>query len=149
MATIIVEVRAILDESNVVELLLTRDGQSVEMTAIRNWTLEQLAAEIVEQEMPGEPDRTFQRLLTIEAHQETGIDPETGEEYLFWVVDSVESEQLTDEAAKNGFEALPGWATWSADEAEQWMLDNVTDLASAQLALSQMARAIAFLRDWR
>lgn len=53
---------------------------------------------------------------------------------------------VRDQAADD-FEALPGWATWTAAEAENWIEQNVTSLASAKIALRAMAQAIVFLRD--
>lgn len=49
--------------------------------------------------------------------------------------------------AKDDFENLPGWATWTGQEAADWIDANVTDLASAKTALAAMARAIMYLRD--
>lgn len=43
--------------------------------------------------------------------------------------------------------SIPGWATWDADQAEQWIADNVTDLASVQTALQKMARLVILQRD--
>lgn len=51
------------------------------------------------------------------------------------------------ETAKGDFENLPGWATWTAAEAEAWISANVTSLATAKIALQAMARAIVYLRD--
>lgn len=51
------------------------------------------------------------------------------------------------EDAKDDFEQLPGWATWTAGEAAAWIEANVTDLASAKVALKAMAKAICYLRD--
>jgi len=51
------------------------------------------------------------------------------------------------DAAREQFENLPGWATWTGQEAAQWVEDNVTDLASAKIALKAMGRAIMYLRD--
>lgn len=96
-----------------------------------------------------QPDATFQRRLTIEAHQEDVTDPDTGTVYQIWVLDSVIAAQLPDEAAEEGFSDLPGWATFTADEAEAWIENNVVDLDSAKTALKAMAKAIVFLRDWR
>jgi hypothetical protein len=98
--------------------------------------------------MPDEPDQTFQKQITIEAHTETGTDPENGD-FDFWVIDDVTLDQLADKNARDGYAALPGWASWTANEAAAWIETNVTDLASARTALAQMARAITFLRDWR
>lgn len=55
-------------------------------------------------------------------------------------------EDATD-AGKLDFENLPGWATWTAAEAGDWIDANVVDLASAKTALRAMAKAIIYLRD--
>lgn len=149
MTQITVDARAIAQNGDYVTLELERDGRRVVMTTERTATLEELALLILAQAQPGDVDDAFQRRANIEAHQETGIDPETGEEYQYWVIDSVTLEQLPNEAARDGFGALPGWATWTAAEAAQWIQDNVVDLPSAKIALSAMARAIVYLRDWR
>jgi hypothetical protein len=49
--------------------------------------------------------------------------------------------------AKAGVRGLPGWATWTAAEADAWINTNVTDLASAKLALRRMAQMLCHLRD--
>lgn len=56
-------------------------------------TPEKFAAWLVNQRFPDEADEPtlHQRRFTIGAHQETVIDPETGEEATVWVVDSVGS----------------------------------------------------------
>lgn len=41
----------------------------------------------------------------------------------------------------------PGWKGWDADTAEQYVIDNVVDLASAKRLLRKMARVIIYLRD--
>jgi hypothetical protein len=51
------------------------------------------------------------------------------------------------EHAKDDFDALPGWATWTGQEAADWIDENVIDLPSARLALTRMAQAIIYLRD--
>lgn len=56
-------------------------------------------------------------------------------------------DETAKETAANEFENLPGWATWSALEAENWVETNVTSLATAKTALKAMAKAIVFLRD--
>lgn len=69
-----------------------------------------------------------------------------------------ESEQATEQAAEQATEAtkataeadfanLPGWASWTGDEAAAWIDTNVNDLASAKVALQAMAKAIMYLRD--
>lgn len=51
------------------------------------------------------------------------------------------------DSAKDGFDGLPGWASWTPAEAEAWVNANVTDLPSARTTMGRMAAAIMFLRD--
>ncbi len=51
------------------------------------------------------------------------------------------------EISKDDFENLPGWASWTAEEASDWIDANVTDLAAAKIVLQTMAKAIIYLRD--
>jgi hypothetical protein len=147
MATFVVDARAIRNtDENTIELELTWQGRVVTMTAPTAATLEELAALALAQPFPPTRPQTFQRRVTIEAHQENGTVILPG---VPWIVDDVTMEQLPDERAADEFAALPGWATWTADEAAQWIADNVTDLASAKVVLTAMARAIIALRDWR
>ncbi len=86
----------------------------------------------------------IQKRITFTAHQET--DPGGG---VFWVLDSIdEVVNLPRDDARAGIQGLPGWATWTAQEAADWIDINVTDLASAKVALSNMARMIVWLRDY-
>lgn len=147
MATIVVDaVARRTTDQDTVELLLTYKDQQVTMTAPVGSTLEEVAALILAQEFPPAPPRDFQRRIIIEAHRENGTIVLPGAP---WIVDGVTVEQLPDERARDEFADLPGWATWTAEEAAQWVADNVTDLASAKTALTAMARAIVALRDWR
>lgn len=41
----------------------------------------------------------------------------------------------------------PGWSDWTPAEAEAWVEDNVTDLASVKTALKKIAKAILYLRN--
>lgn len=133
-------------DQNTVELLLTYEGRQVAMTAPMGATLEEVATLIMSQEFPPTPPQDFQRRIIIEAHRENGTIILPGAP---WIVDDVMVEQLPDERARDDFDSLPGWATWTTDEAAQWIEDNVTDLASARTAMTAMARAIIALRDWR
>jgi len=143
----IIDARAIRNtDDETIELELTWQGRAVTMTAPLAATLEELAALALAQPFPPTPPQEFQRRVTVEAHQEGGTVVLPGAP---WIVDSVEVEQLPDERAADEFSALPGWAAWTADEAAQWIGDNVTDMASAKVALTAMARAIVALRDWR
>ena len=49
--------------------------------------------------------------------------------------------------AITGMENIPGWATLSPQEAEQYIIDNVTDLASAKLVLRKMVLMLFYLKD--
>jgi hypothetical protein len=48
---------------------------------------------------------------------------------------------------KKDYSNLPGWATWTGQEAADWIDTNVTDLASAKVVLESMAKAIIYIRD--
>ncbi len=49
--------------------------------------------------------------------------------------------------AKNDIENMPGWASWTAQEANDWIEVNVVDLASAKTVLKSIARMVVHLRD--
>lgn len=149
MPTTTVNARATRQENNTVTLELERNGQTVDVTIYADMTLEEVAWQILAQTHPPEPDKTYQRQVTIEWHWETGVDPETQEEYQYKVIDDVTVEQLKDEAARDGFESLPGWATWTADEASDYIESNVNTLAEAKTVLKVMAQCLCYLRDWR
>jgi hypothetical protein len=72
----------------------------------------------------------------LDAHQEAGR----------WLLDGFTGDDDRD-AGRVGMKDLPGWATWSAAEADAWIQANVTDLASAKVALRAMARMLVHLRD--
>jgi len=44
-------------------------------------------------------------------------------------------------------DTIPTWATFSADEANDWIETNVTDLASAKAVIQKMAKLLCALRD--
>ena len=133
-------------DENTVELLLTYNGRQVAMTAPMDATLEEIAHLILAQEFPPAPPQDFQKRIVIEAHQESGTIILPGAP---WIIDDVSVEQLPDERAADEFVALPGWATWTGEQAAAWIEENVTDLVSAKTVLTAMARAIVALRDWR
>lgn len=49
--------------------------------------------------------------------------------------------------AEKNIAQIPGWAMWDADQAKQYIENNVTDLESAKQVLKKMAQIIIFLRD--
>jgi hypothetical protein len=72
----------------------------------------------------------------LEAHQEAGA----------WVLDGFTADEDRD-LGRGAIKGLPGWATWDAGQAEDWIQINVTDLASAKTALKAMAKMLIYLRD--
>lgn len=74
----------------------------------------------------------------VNAHDHTGVsDVELTET----------ANEAKETAALTDFASLPGWATWTGQEAADWVDTNVTDPASAKVALMAMARAIMYLRN--
>jgi hypothetical protein len=73
------------------------------------------------------------------------------------VMDHHDHTQLTEgqrlqqirESGEQSFAALPGWATWTVQEAEDYIETNVTDLASAKVVLKALAKAIVAIRNDR
>lgn len=51
------------------------------------------------------------------------------------------------QTAKQSFRNMPQWATLTAQEAEDYIINDVTDLASAKIVLRKMAIMIIHLRD--
>jgi hypothetical protein len=49
--------------------------------------------------------------------------------------------------ARRSFDSLPNWATWTPQEAKDWVDTNVTDLAIAKEVLGDLAWAVLCLRD--
>ena len=90
MPTVTIDVKAQVNQSEgVVELELSHGERQISMTARRNWTLEQLAEEILAQQFPEEPDRAFEAVLSITFHTEEVTDPETGQVSTVRVLDEV------------------------------------------------------------
>ena len=42
---------------------------------------------------------------------------------------------------------MPGWANWTDEQADQWVVSNVKDLPSAITALRAMVKMLVYLRD--
>ncbi len=76
------------------------------------------------------------RFYILEAHQVSGA----------WVLDGFTGDEDRD-VGRQSIKALPGWATWTAEEAMAWVDANVTDLASAKVVLKALARMVVYLRD--
>ena len=86
------------------------------------------------------PDEaTLRRAFAIEGHQNA----EGG-----WVLDNVSSQALKEDTAAADFATLPNWATWTAQQADDWIVANVTSLATALPVIRQMARFLIYLRDY-
>lgn len=82
-------------------------------------------------------EATLRQRFVIEAHQ---VDDA-------WIVDSATPQDLGQDVGAAGIVALPGWATWTAAEAEAWITANVTNLATAITALKAMAKMLVYIRD--
>ncbi|MDH5670373.1 MAG: hypothetical protein OEY86_20420 [Nitrospira sp.] len=82
------------------------------------------------------------------------IEP-TDQEYADgWVLAQIElanqaSQDTVQTGAKNAFSAVPGLATATGAEAEAWINANVTDLASAKVAITHLVKMIIALRNDR
>ena len=63
------------------------------------------------------------------------------------IVTDQESVVAIETNAAADFASIPNWADWTPAEAEAWIDANVTDLASAKVALGKMAYAIMVLAD--
>ncbi|MBW2307485.1 MAG: hypothetical protein JRG73_11175 [Deltaproteobacteria bacterium] len=50
-------------------------------------------------------------------------------------------------AAEPSIRNIPGWASWTAQEAEDYIEADITDLAGARQVLKAMAKMICYLRD--
>ena len=60
---------------------------------------------------------------------------------------STEQKDLASATAMDDFSSMPDWATWTAQEASDYIETNVTDLASAKVVLQKLAMAVIYLRD--
>ena len=58
-----------------------------------------------------------------------------------------EEDEVIAKEARQNFRNMPQWATLTAQEADQYIVDNVNDLASAKVILRKMARMLTHLRD--
>jgi hypothetical protein len=60
------------------------------------------------------------------------------------------STEVKDEAATtslDSFANMPDWASWTAQEASDYIDTNVTDLNSAKVVLQKLAMAVIYLRN--
>lgn len=132
-------------ERNLLHILATRGDESISSTiqASKIPTVQAAIEWIVAQKMKTTETPDIQRRVTFTYHAES-----TPEDGSVIVVDSIDDVQpLPRDQGKADFENLPGWATWTAQDAVDWIETNVTDLASAKTVLQQMARAIVALRN--
>lgn len=60
---------------------------------------------------------------------------------------SAAAEQAVLTSAKATIATVPGWASWTNEQAQTWIDANVTDLPSAIVALKKMAQMIILIRD--
>lgn len=134
-----------------VDVQATRRGDLVDLTINQHQvtlfysevdTPEKFAAWYLAQSLTAPADEsTLRQRFVINAHQETVEGAQV------WVVDSAAPQTLGQDAGEAGIVALPGWATFTASEAETWITNNVTNLATAITALKAMAKMLVYLRD--
>ena len=143
MPTIVVDAR-VLQVGDLIEVEARSGDDHVNSLLLSSElpTLQAFADWLLNQAVKTKTQSALQKRLTIDFHTET--DPEGN---TIRVVDNVTAEDLPEDAGRVDFQGLPGWATWTAQEAEDWIEANVVDLASAKVALQAMARAIVFLRN--
>lgn len=58
-----------------------------------------------------------------------------------------EEDDVTASEARTSFRNMPQWATMTPQEAEDYIINNVNDLASAKVVLRKMAIMLMYLRD--
>jgi hypothetical protein len=88
MPTIQIQAKATRQESSLLFLELDYEGRKVEMTVHPNMSLLEMAQLAIDQPFPPLPDVKYDGMVEIVFHNETAIDPESGEEYTIRVVDS-------------------------------------------------------------
>jgi hypothetical protein len=60
---------------------------------------------------------------------------------------AIQAEQAKVDNAVSAMKADPNWATWTAQQASDWINTNVTNLAQAKTVLISLAKAVVYLRD--
>lgn len=135
MTTFTVDVQA-KRRGDVVDLTINQHQVTLLFSEVD--TPEKFAAWYLAQQLDADDDEpTLRQRFVIEAHQVDGA----------WVVDSAVPALLGQDVGMAGIAALPGWATFTASEAEAWITANVTNLATAITALKAMAKLLVYLRD--
>lgn len=94
-------------------------------------------------------------LLTVELGEETDPTLDTATAAAQAVLDAHDPDVLTDAQQAAAREAraetdaanIPGWARWTETEVLDYIDTNVTDLASAKVVLTAMARLLVALRN--
>lgn len=138
-----IDAKGIKQDGDLTSVELSRGGQSLILTVQEGMTAEDVALMLLSADRPSVVSEAWNRRYTVEFHVENDGDGD------YYVIDSVTPEQLSRDRAREEFLALGDWATWTGDQAADWIEDNVVDLASAKVALRVIARAICALRDWR
>lgn len=139
MTTFTVDVQA-HRRGNLVDLTINQHQVTLLYSEVD--TPEKFAAWYLAQSLTAPADEsTLRKRFVIEAHQVTVND------VLVWVVDSATPQDLGQDAGTAGIAALPGWADFTAAEAEAWITNNVINLATAITALKAMAKMLVYLRD--
>jgi hypothetical protein len=124
---------------NVLHLEVLVNGRRLvrDITASKVDTVQKLALWLVSQPLDISEVQP-RRQAVIDYHIDPGLGP---------VIDNLNITLLAEDQAIADIEALPGWATFSGDEAENWIEVNVTSLATAKTALKAMARLLVAERN--
>jgi hypothetical protein len=108
-------------------------------------TVLQVAEWILQQTPPQtEPEHEINRRLTINFHTEQAED-EDGKPITIKVLDSVDSQPLPENKAKNQFNMLPVFSD-SLNGIDNWIDASIVDLPTAKQALAQLAKACFYLQ---
>lgn len=148
MAQLIIEVLQAKRERDVIHLELMAGGRRIirDVTASKVDTPEKLALWVLRQAAArGTLEEGLRRRLVVDYHLEE-VEGEEGQQTSIPVVDGVVASRLTEEQAILDIEALPGWSTFTGDEAVVWINANVTD-PNVRVPLRAMARMLVAQRN--
>lgn len=132
-------------DGDLVTLLIEHGDESVTSTILLSKvdTPEKLANWALVRHYQARQEYDVQKRVTFTWHTDT--EPGTGDQYP--VLDSIDDVQpIPPDAGRTGVENLPGWSSWSAQEASDWIAANVVADPSVIIVLSSMAKMLIYLR---
>lgn len=122
------------------EAMISGHRLSRDITASKVDTVQKLAHWIVTQveSSASVPEVQARRQATIDYHVDSSLGI---------VIDNVTVSLLVEDQMLLDIEALPGWATFTAQQAEDYIETNVTSLATAKTVMKAMARLLVAERN--